>query len=94
MLVLAAINLAEAIPLLIGVLGIAGLIFTALKYNRDDTTAVLTQQNTIVGEMKTLNDELRQTTTDLRMERDGLKEQVQDLTRQVDALRIELGRIE
>lgn len=93
MLVLAAINLAEAIPLLIGVLGVAGLIFTALKYNRDDTTAVLTQQNTIVGEMKTLNDELRQTTTDLRSERDSLKTQVQDLTRQVDALRVELGRI-
>jgi hypothetical protein len=94
MLVLAAIDWGQALPLIIGIFGIAGLIFTALKYNRDDTTAVLTQQNTIVGEMKTLNDELRVTTAELRTERDGLKEQVVDLTRQVDALRVELGRIE
>jgi hypothetical protein len=95
MLVLATlIDWANAIPIIIGLAGLGGLIFTALKYNRDDTTAVLTQQNVIVGDMKTLNDELRQTTADLRTERDGLKEQVIELTRQVDALRVELGRIE
>jgi predicted nucleic acid-binding Zn-ribbon protein len=93
MLVLAAINWAEALPLIIGLLGVAGLVFTALKYNRDDTTSVLNQQNTIVGEMKTLNDELRATTSELRIERDGLKTQVQELTKQIDALREELGRI-
>lgn len=93
MLVLAAINWAEALPLIIGIFGIAGLIFTALKYNRDDTTAVLSQQNTIVGEMKTLNDELRATTASLRTERDELRAQVVELTNQVDALRTELGRI-
>ena len=95
MLLLAAIiDWVNAIPIIIGLLGIAGILFTAMKYNRDDTTAVVTQQSTIVGEMKTLNDELRTTTRDLRTERDALKEQVQELTNQVAALRTELGRIE
>jgi vacuolar-type H+-ATPase subunit I/STV1 len=94
MFVLAAINWGEALPLIIGLFGVAGLVFTALKYNRDDTTSVLAQQSTIVGEMKTLNDELRVTTADLRAERDGLKRQVTELTNQIAALRTELGRIE
>lgn len=59
-------NLPEVVSLIIGVLGVAGLVFTALKYNRDDTTAVLGQQNTIVSEMKTLMDELRAENTRLR----------------------------
>jgi cell division protein FtsB len=60
------VNLPEVVSLIIGVLGVAGLVFTALKYNRDDTTAVLGQQNTIVSEMKTLMDELRAENTRLR----------------------------
>ena len=65
-----------------------------LKYNRDDTTAVVTQQNVIVADMKLLNDELRVTIADLRTERDGLREQVTELTNQIQALRTELGRID
>ena len=95
MLVFAAlIDWTTALPIIIGLLGIAGLIFTALRHNRDDTTAIVTQQSTIVGEMKVLNDELRTTTTRLREERDGLQLQVGELTNQIAALRAELGRIE
>jgi hypothetical protein len=95
MLVLAAIiDWASALPLIIGLLGLSGIIFTAFKYNRDDTTAVINQQSTIVTDMKMLNDELRTTTIRLREERDGLAEQVAELTNQVSALRTELGRIE
>ena len=93
MLILALIDWAEALPLIIGLLGLGGIVFTALKYNRDDTTAVMGQQNTIVGEMKTLNDELRVTTHDLRTERDELRLKVSELSSQVDALREEMGRI-
>ena len=94
MFTFALIDWANAIPIIIGLLGLAGIIFTALKYNRDDTTAVMNQQHTIMGEMKTLNDELRQTVTNLRSERDSLSAQVGELTNQIDALRTELGRIE
>lgn len=58
-MLLAAVELSSLVALVLGVLGLGGLIFTALRYNRDDTTAILGQQNTIVGEMKTLNEELR-----------------------------------
>lgn len=94
MYVIAAIQLETALPLIIGILGVAGIIFTALKYNRDDTTAVVNQQNTILGEMKVLNDELRATTSSLRTERDELKLQVGELSNQIAALRTELGRIQ
>jgi uncharacterized coiled-coil DUF342 family protein len=82
----------ELLGIVIGILGIGGILFTALRYNRDDTTAVLTQQSTIVGEMKTLNEELRTTTDRLRDERDELRDQVVKLTAQVDLLREELQR--
>ena len=95
MLVLATlIDWANALPIIIGLFGIAGLLFTAMKYNRDDTTAVVSQQNVIVSDMKTLNDELRTRTAELREERDGFKTQVEELTRQIEALRHELGRID
>jgi predicted nucleic acid-binding Zn-ribbon protein len=74
----------------IGLIGLAGLIFTALRFRRDDTTAIVQQQSTLFDDMKTLNDELRVTTEALRDERDSLKSQVERLTGQVDALRTEL----
>jgi predicted RNase H-like nuclease (RuvC/YqgF family) len=95
MLVLATfIDWANALPIIIGLFGLGSIIFTALKYNRDDTTSVVTQQNVIVSDMKTLNEELRTRTQELREERDGLKGQVDELTRQIQALRHELGRID
>jgi hypothetical protein len=57
--ILAAIDVPSLVSIAIGVAGVAGLIFTALRWRRDDTTAVLTQQNTIVSEMTALTAELR-----------------------------------
>jgi hypothetical protein len=90
MVVYAAVQPAGAISLVIGIVGLGGLVFTALRFRRDDTTAIVTQQSTITTEMKTLNDELRLTTDALRAERDELKERIAHLQGQVDALRIEL----
>jgi hypothetical protein len=89
MLVIAAIvdNPAPVLSLAIGLFGICGVIFTALKYNRDDSKAVVDQQNTILGDMKLLNDELRTTAASLREERDALRVQVGELTAQVQELR-------
>lgn len=69
----------NVLPLIIGILGLAGLIFTALRYGRDDTTAVINQQAQITSEMKTLNDELRTTTERLRKERDACLTEVERL---------------
>jgi uncharacterized coiled-coil DUF342 family protein len=90
MLALAAIDLSTALPLVLGVCGLSGLVFAALRFRRDDTSAIVTQQSTILDDMKTLNDELRTATAALREERDQLKTQVDQLTGQVQALRVEL----
>ena len=76
-------DIAQLVSLIIGVLGLAGLIFTAMRYNRDDTTAIVNQQNVIVTDMKLLNDELRTTAKQLREERDALAVQVEELRAQV-----------
>lgn len=87
MLVYAAIDFASLTALAIGVFGLGGLVFTALRFRRDDTSAIVTQQDTIFTEMRTLNAELRETTDRLRVERDALTVQVQQLTAQVQELR-------
>ena len=86
MLTLAAINIPQILALIIGLVGLAGVIFTALKFNRDDTTAVVSQQDTILNDMRIINEELRTTSTELREERDGLRTQVAELTIQVKKL--------
>lgn len=86
-LVVAAIDLVTALPLVIGIVGLGGLVFTALRFRRDDTSAIVTQQDTIFAEMRALNAELRETTDRLRVERDALTVQVQQLTAQVQELR-------
>ena len=87
MLVYAAIDLTTALPLVIGLMGLGGLVFTALRFRRDDTSAIVNQQDTIFTELRALNDELRQTVDRLREERNKLTVQVQQLTAQVQELR-------
>lgn len=90
MLAVAAINLVTALPLVIGIVGLGGLLFTALRFRRDDTTAVVTQQAAITAEMKTLADEQRIALINLREERDHLRAEVARLTGQVDLLTSQL----
>jgi hypothetical protein len=80
------------ITLAIGILGLGGLVFTALRFRRDDTTAIVSQQDTILSDMKALNEEFRQAAVAMRAERDDLKNQVGRLTEEVAKLREELER--
>ena len=48
------VDVSQLVALAIGVFGIGGLVFTALRYNRDDTTAIVNQQAQITAEMETL----------------------------------------
>lgn len=73
------IDWVNVLPLIIGILGLSGLIFTAMRYGRDDTSQVVNQQAQITAEMKTLNDELRITTERLRKERDACLTEVAQL---------------
>ena len=74
------------VALAIGVFGLGGIVFTALKFNRDDTTAIVGQQSNVLKDMATLNDELRQTAKDLREERDKLRDEVINLRFEVEKL--------
>lgn len=62
------------VGLVIAVMGLGGLVFTAMRYRRDDTTAIVTQQDTLFNELRAVNDELR-------IENARLKAQVQELQR-------------
>lgn len=76
-------SLGEAVTLIIALMGVAGVIFTALRYNRDDSTAIVAQQSHIVADMKLLNDELRTTVGRLKEENDELRRTVDRLTRKL-----------
>lgn len=76
-------DLSGLVSLAIAVFGLGGLIFTALRWRRDDTTAILGQQDTLMGEMRTLNEELRTTAAQLRQEVAQLKTQVEALQREL-----------
>lgn len=82
--------MSASIAIVIGILGLGGVLFTGLRFNRDDTTAIVGQQSTILSGMKALNDELRITTDRVREERDSLRNEVANLTGQIEALREEL----
>ena len=57
----------EIIALIIGVLGVAGLILTALRWRRDDTTAIVNQQGELFAEMKAITESVRLERDDLRI---------------------------
>ena len=50
---------AELIALAIGIAGLGGLVFTALRYRRDDTATIVTTQSTVVHDMESLTAQLR-----------------------------------
>jgi hypothetical protein len=79
-----AVELAGVLALGLGVIGLGGIIFTALRFNRDDTTAIVTQQDLILRDMKSLNEELRITANGLREERDALAVQVEKLRIEIE----------
>lgn len=79
--------MAEWLSVIIGLLGVSGIVFTALRYRRDDTTAVVNQQAALFDEMRVI-------TENLRAERDALALQVDRLRAEVGELRSAAGRIE
>lgn len=83
MIVLAAIDFPGLLAIVIGLMGLGGIIFTALRFRRDDTTAIVGQQDTILKDFKALNEELRITVDRLRGERDECTEQVKQLRKEL-----------
>ena len=76
---LIAANPAPYLSIIIGICGLGGLIFTALRFRRDDTTSIVQQQSTLVHDMETIVSRLRE-------ENDRLVEEVRKLAVQVRRL--------
>ena len=74
------------LAIITGLCGLAGLVYTALHFNRDDAKALVDQQSAVLKDMGELNTDLRATVADLRTERDALRSEVADLREQVQRL--------
>jgi hypothetical protein len=59
-MIVAAIAVDVILPALTVSGGLAAAIFTALRFNRDDATAVVNQQKTLLDGMRDLNQELQE----------------------------------
>lgn len=51
--------MAEWLSVIIGLTGLASLVFAAFKFRREDTAAIVNTQSTVVHDIQTLNAELR-----------------------------------
>ena len=60
--------MAEVIALAVGIFGIAGVLFTALSWRRNDTASLVSQQDTLFNELNGMNDRLRTERDDARTE--------------------------
>jgi len=72
--------------------GVGGLVFVALKYNREDATSVIGQQSAILADMKTLNDELAGTLERCQKQRDAARALVE--TRLEEANQVLVASVE
>lgn len=73
----------EWLAIVTGILGLAGLIYTALRYNRDDAKTLVDEQSSVLRDMSLLNESLKKTVDDLRHERDGLASEVDRLSHEL-----------
>ena len=76
--------MAQIVALVIAVGGLGTLIFAALSWRRNDTTALVGQQTEVLNSIHLINDELRVTADALRSERDKCYEEVAKLRRTIE----------
>lgn len=88
----ASIDLAGIGAVIVGVGAAIGAIIALLKFRREDTTQIVTQQSTLLQDMKSLNDELVEATARLRAERDELEREGAALRKERDKLAVNLTR--
>jgi uncharacterized coiled-coil DUF342 family protein len=75
------------LPSMTAVAGLAAAIFAALRFNREDATAVVNQQKEVLGSMRSLNEELQSALDRARSERDELRIEVVELRVECKRLR-------
>lgn len=73
------------IAIVTGIIGLAGLVFTALKFNSDRSSASVAQASAVLDDMRKLNDVLHTRINDLETEVEELHTQVDKLMARVNA---------
>lgn len=69
------------------VAGSGGVVFGALRYNRDEAGKIVVQQTSVLTDMRGLNDELQEALQRTRGERDELLQQVRSCREEMAELR-------
>lgn len=88
------------ISVIVALAGSGGVLFGALRYNRDEAGKVVAQQTAVLTNMQSLNDELhealnraREDADTARGERDALRLTVETCTNEIHGLRSEIRRL-
>jgi predicted phage gp36 major capsid-like protein len=91
--ILGALTIDVVLPALTVSGGLAAAIFTALRFNRDDATAIVGQQRQVLDSMKALNDELAEALDRARADRAATLERNLELEKEVTRYKaLEEGR--
>jgi uncharacterized coiled-coil DUF342 family protein len=80
-------DVSQIVALLTAIAGLGGITLAIWRLKGEGSDRILTQQTTILGDMKVLNDELKGTLDSTRSERDQLMNEVQKLREEVTKLR-------
>ncbi len=83
-------NIDVILPALTSAAGISAAIFTALRFNRDDASAVVNQQKEVLGSMKELNDELQEALDRARSDRVACQERCREQDTEIARLLAEV----
>lgn len=79
----------QSVSVILGIIGLGALVFTALRFRREDTGALVEQATKLVTGMDTLTDELRAERDDARQQRDQMRTENAALHVEIAALRVE-----
>lgn len=95
----------STIPVILAIMGAfagsGGILFGAVRYNRDEAGKVIVQQTSILTDMRALNDELiesldrvRTERDAVRLDRDQLRNQLTECKEETRALRWQVKKLD
>lgn len=86
-------TISTALGVILAMVGSGGVIFGALRYNREEAGKIIQQHAQILADMRLLNEELQRALLDARTERDDLKVEVALLRHEIKHLRSVVAKL-
>jgi len=91
LVVLIGADIGSTLPIILAAIvtiaGSGGVVFGALRYNRDEAGRIVEQQTSVLTDMRGLNDELQEALSRTRTERDELRDEVRKCRDEIMGLR-------